>query len=315
MKPALSVIVVAVHGHRSVRAALDAWQSQTCRDRLEIVLLCPDAEDAAAVAPGCRAIGSGTLPLHQARAAGVRAALADTVFIAEDHCLPEPDCAERLLDRMEEGWDAVGPALAPGTATAAAEASFLLGYGEWMPPVTAGQVAHLPGHNAAVPRRHLLTRGELLGDDLLIGAFLMRRLGASGLRFFLEPAARMTHYDPPGYARALDIFTAGGIGFGAVRTERWSGLGRAAFALAFPAVAAAHWLRASRQQLGRGSPTRTTARRLLAAIPLALAWGIGEAVGGLIGRRRAERHAWRAEVKPVTPDMIVDHVARVRDAG
>jgi hypothetical protein len=71
--PAICVIVPAFHGYRSVRAAIDAWRAQTCRDRLEIILLCPDAEQAAT-------------------------------------SLPEPDCAERLLDRMGEGWDAVGPA-------------------------------------------------------------------------------------------------------------------------------------------------------------------------------------------------------------
>ncbi len=145
MTPAVCVILPAFRGHRSVRAAIDAWRAQTCRDRLEIILLCPDAEQAATSLPDCTVIATGMLLLHEARAAGVRAAVADTVMIAEDHCLPEPDCVERLLDRFAHGWDAVVPSLSPGTATAAAEASFLLGYGEWMPPVTPGPTAHLLG--------------------------------------------------------------------------------------------------------------------------------------------------------------------------
>lgn len=145
MTPTISVIVPAVRGHRSVRAVIDAWRAQTCRDRIEIILLCPDAEQAATSVPDCTVIATGALLLHEARAAGVRAAVADTVMIAEDHCLPEPDCVERLLDRLAQGWDAVTPSLSPGTANAAAEASFLLGYGEWMPPVSPGPTARLLG--------------------------------------------------------------------------------------------------------------------------------------------------------------------------
>jgi hypothetical protein len=59
-------------------------------------------------------------------------------------------------------------------------------------------------------------------------------------------------WDAVGPAHELFILATGGLGFGAVRTERWTRLARAAFALAFPAVAAAHWLRASRRQRGRG---------------------------------------------------------------
>jgi hypothetical protein len=82
------------------------------------------------------------------------------------------------------------------------------------------------------------------------------------------------------------------------------------YALAFPAVAGAHWLRACRQQVRSGGLSLTTVRRLLAAIPLAMAWGVGEAVGALLGRRRVERHTWRAEVKPVPPEWVAKHRRR-----
>jgi hypothetical protein len=311
MKPDLSVILPAMRGHRSVQAAIEAWQAQTFRERLEIVVLCPDAEEAErTLGPGCVVVRTESLEIHKARAAGIRAATADVVLIAEDHCLPEPDCAERLFARLAEGWDIVGPSLQPGTATAFAEASFVLGYGEWMPPVQSGCVAYLSGHNYVMRRTHLLGQGERLADELLINTFLLQRLRAGGLHLFLEADARMTHYDPPGFGRSLAVLSAGGLGFGAVRTERWPWPARGLYALAFPAVAAAHWLRACRQQIRSGGSTLTTIRRLLAAIPLAMAWGVGESVGAVLGRRRVERHTWLAEVKPVPPEWVAKHRRR-----
>jgi hypothetical protein len=311
MKPVLSVILPAMRGHRSVQAAIDAWQAQTFRERLEIVVLCPDVEEANRdLGPECLVVRVESLDVHKARAAGVEAATADVVFMAEDHCLPEPDCAARLFARLAEGWDVVGASLQPGTATAFAEASFVLGYGQWMMPVTSGPVAHLPGHNYVMRRSHLLEQGDQLSDVLLINAFLLPRLRAEGLRFFLEADAMMTHYDPPRFGQSLIILGLGGLGFGAVRTERWPRPARGLYALAFPAVAAAHWLRACRQQVRSGGLSLTTVRRLLAAIPLAMAWGVGEAVGAVLGRRRVERHAWRAEVKPVSPEWVAKHRRR-----
>ncbi len=294
-----------------MQAAIEAWQAQTFRERLEIVVLCPDVEEAErTLGPECLVVRTESLEIHKARAAAVRAATADVICMAEDHCLPEPDCAERLFARLAEGWDVVGASLQPGTATASAEASFVLGYGQWMPPVTSGPVTHLPGHNYVMRRSHLLGQRDQLADALLINAFLLRSLRAEGLRYFLEADARMTHYDPPGFSQSLVILGAGGLGFGAVRTERWPWPARGLYALAFPAVAAAHWLRACRQQIRSGGPTRTTIRRLLAAIPLAMAWGVGESVGAVLGRRRVEHHTWRAEVKPVQPEWVAKHRRR-----
>lgn len=301
MRPDISIILYAKHGHSSVRAAIDAWEAQTCRHRLELIVLCPDAEEAALVlGPRFITIATGSLPLHEARAAGVRAAAAAAVIIAEDHCLPEPDCAEWMLARLAEGWDTVGPSLRPGTTTAAAEASFLLGYGEWMPPVQGGPVAYLPGHNAVMQRAHLISLGERLADSLLIMSFFMRHLQSMEVSYYLEPKAQMVHYDPPDFSKSLIIFYCSGLGFGAVRSEGWSWPGRWFFASAFPAIAAAHWIRACRQQLRCGGPPSVIVSRLLSAIPPALAWGIGESIGALLGRRRVEHVVWRSEVKPLS---------------
>ena len=41
LKPRISIIVPAMLGYRSVLAALDSWEAQSCRGQLEILVLCP----------------------------------------------------------------------------------------------------------------------------------------------------------------------------------------------------------------------------------------------------------------------------------
>jgi len=113
MKPKLSILLPAMLGYESVLAALDAWEAQTCRDQLEILILCPDhlgptAAQRAARPPGQVLVQFGSVDLHQARAIGIQQASGDYVMLAEDHCLPDPEWAQAMLERLEEGDYAPG---------------------------------------------------------------------------------------------------------------------------------------------------------------------------------------------------------------
>ncbi|MDG2385101.1 MAG: glycosyltransferase [Pirellulaceae bacterium] len=305
MKPKVSVILPALLGSKSAQAAIEAWEMQTNREHLEIILLCPDAEAAQQrLGEGFLTICTESLYLHEARAEGIRLANADNLFLAEDHCLPAPDCAAKLVERLAEGWDAVGPVLQAGTKTAAGEAGFLMGYGQWTAPLRAAEVEHLAGHNLLIRRQPFIDLGDRLSDRLFICAFYIGDLHQQGLRFFVEPAALMTHYDPPTFRIQLFIFACSGLGFGAGRTVDWSWPVRGLFVVAFPAVAACHWLRVWRLQARLGLPAGKRVQLLLAAIPIAIAWGIGEAVGAILGRRRLEGFSSRAEVKPVSLEIV-----------
>src|SRR6185503_13506921 len=101
--------------------------------------------------PGQVIVSIGSASLHEARAIGVEHAAGEYVMLAEDHCLPDPDWAQAIVDRLEEGWDGVGPVLRPGNVTSRwAEGSFLIGYGEWMMPVTGGPTNILCGLNGTI---------------------------------------------------------------------------------------------------------------------------------------------------------------------
>lgn len=309
MTPKISILLPAMLGAKTVSAALEAWDAQTRRDELEILILCPDDAGGPHFPPrrGQVLVPIGAAELHEARAIGIERASAEFVMLAEDHCLPDPGWAEAILDRLEDGrWDGVGPALRAGNRTSCwAAGSFLIGYGEWMMPVKGGPTNILCGWNGTIRTRLLRSMGAAaLTEHLLMGAFLIRRLREQGHRFYLEERARMRHFDPSGFLYELFLLMLVGLGFGAMRTRRWPLPARFLYPLAGPAVALAHFKRAfvHYRRAGAGSGLRPSA--LAAAVPLAIAWGLGEAVGAWVGVKGAAPHQWRTEVKPVSREEV-----------
>jgi glycosyltransferase involved in cell wall biosynthesis len=165
LKPKISIVLPAMLGYKTVLSALDSWEAQTCRDRLELLILCPDdlvtaAAQAAALRLGQVLVPVGSAQLHEARAIGVQKASADYVMLAEDHCLPDPDWAEHMLDRIAECWDGIACALRPGNRTSCwARGSFLVGYGQWFMPAAGGPTQILCGLNGVVRTKLLRQLG------------------------------------------------------------------------------------------------------------------------------------------------------------
>ena len=305
IKPRLSVIVPALLGYDTVLAALDSWEAQSCRDQLEILVLCPASAQSGPLPSGQVVITTGTMQLHQARSVGVLQASADFVMLAEDHCLPDRFWAQAVLGRLAEGWDAVGPALRSGNPTTNwTQASFLLGYGQWMAPVAGGPAPILPGHNAALRKKPLLDLGPELEHELLVAAFLLRRLHGQGQRFYLEDQATMRHFDVPDWKKDMRIFYCVGLGFGALRTCRWPWVGRALYWLATPAIAARHWVRALTQYRRAGAQAGLSPLCLVVACLLALAWACGESAGALMGVAQVTPFLSFSEIKPVARSDI-----------
>lgn len=312
MTPRLSVLLPATLGYDSIVTALAAWDAQTRRSELEILILCPEnlgptAGQAAALGPGHVVVPTGSADLHEMRAIGIRQAAAEYVVLAEDHCLPDPDYAEAILARLAEGWDGVGPALRPGIrSTSWSEASFLIGYGEWMEPVASGPTRILCGWNGTLRTRLLRDLGDELSGLIRVGAFAIAEIGRRGGRFYLENGARMRHFDPPGFAREFHLLFIVGLGFGAMRTRTWPAPARLLYPLAAPAIAFLHWKRGCDQFRRAGRAAGLRFGTLAAAALLAGAWAIGEAIGAVVGIDRVTPLLWMTEVKPVTARQLAE---------
>jgi hypothetical protein len=295
----------ATHGLESVRPALQAWEAQTRRDQLEILILCPTPEVGAELTAGQVIVPTGSRDLHEARAWGAMHASADYVMLAEDHCLPDPDWADAMLERLDEGWDAIGPALRPGNRTTMwAEGSFLIGYGQWMDPIARGPIDVLCGWNVVIRTDLMRERGDRLPRDLILGAFLMRDFARDGRRFVLESRAKMRHFDPPGGLRELKLVYLVGLGFGAMRTTGWHRIARLLYPLAAPAIAALHWRRALRQYFRAGRACRLRGTSVFSSMLLAGAWAGGESVGAAKGLAAVTSRLWVTEIKPVSAEDV-----------
>jgi hypothetical protein len=304
MTPTISVLLPAMHGYNTVLAALDAWDAQSCRDQIELLVLCPSRPDHD-IPDNHVIVEIGSLLLHEARAVGVRRASADHVMFAEDHCLPDPDCVASLLSRIDGKSDAIGPALRSGNPQwAVTQASFLISYSQWMLPAP-GAVRYLPGHNVVLRKTRLLEMGTELEHELLFAAFLMQRLKASGCSFVVDDKARMRHYDPADWRRAFRIFYTIGSCCGALRLERRAMLSRALYSLLAPAIFARHFGRGLLGFLRVGRASGLGLESVLAAVPLACAWTIGEVLGAWRTIESIAPSLWISEVKPVQRHQVV----------
>jgi hypothetical protein len=314
--PVLTVLLPAKLGYSSILPALSTWDAQRSERDIEVIILCPDGcgpspEEAQYARPWHRVVMTGSLDLHQMRVLGLEHAHGEYVVLAEDHCLPDPDFCDAVIRRFGEGWDAVGPSLRPGVRESVwAQASFLIGYGEWILPDRSRPTDVLCGWNGTVRTSLLRDLGPELAPHLLVGAFAVRHLRQRGARFFLDADARMRHFDPPGFGREMELLLIVGLGFGAMRTRTWSRAARLLYPLGAPAWALMHWRRALVHYVRAGRAAGLSLSSLGAAAVLALAWGIGEAAGAVRGIDRVSAVLWKTEVKPVSWAAIAASDAR-----
>jgi hypothetical protein len=199
--PEMSVVLVTPDSYETIRTTMKHLRAQTVRDRLEIVIVAP-SKGGLHLDHGeikeflqCRVVEVDEVQsIAEGNAAGVRQASAPVVALAEDHSYLDPSWAAALIEAHRHAWAAVGPAVHnanPKSVTSWAD--FLIAYGPWSEPVTAGEVEHLPGHNSSYKREILLDYGP--GLEAMLGAesILHWDLRAREYRLFLAPKAKIAH--------------------------------------------------------------------------------------------------------------------------
>ncbi len=243
-EPALSVILSTPGDFSAIRKTLAHLARQTARDSLELVIVAssldvlqPDAGVLAAF-PRHRIVEVGEFrSLGDANAAGVRAASAPLVVLAEDHCFPDPEWAEQLVKAHEGPWVAVGPAVRNANpSTAVSWADLFIGYGPWLEPIQAQDVPFLPGHNSSYKRAELLAFGDRLPELLSVETVLHWELRSQGHRLRLEPTARVAHTNFSLWSSWLPVLWLNGRAFAAERRKGMSTAARALYAVASPII-------------------------------------------------------------------------------
>jgi glycosyltransferase involved in cell wall biosynthesis len=284
-EPVLSVVIVA-DAYETIRKTVRHLRAQTVADRIELVVVAPDGElglDEGELAElhSHRVVRVGDIrSLSWARAPGIRAAAAPIVALAESHCFPEPEWAERLLAAHADGWAVTGPAVFNANpSTVVSWVNLLLDYGPWLGPTPGGELDDLPGHNSSYRRDLLLAFGERLEKLLEAETIMHAELRAAGHRLYQEPGARAAHLNVTRTASWIGERFQTGRRFASARGYSWPAWRRAAYAAGSPLIPAVRFRRLLRDLARTG-----TGRELRGYGYLLLAFALGvSACGELVG--------------------------------
>ncbi|HEX2964300.1 MAG TPA: glycosyltransferase [Syntrophorhabdaceae bacterium] len=288
----MSVIILTPDTYASVRRLMSRLTLQSVRQKLEIVIVCPDAQllnpdmGELQVFAGVNVVEVGIIhSTSPARAAGIRAAKGHIVVLTEEHCLPDPDWAEALIRaHTDSGWDGVGPTVLNGNPrTVTSWSNFLLEYNEWLYPHAGGQVRHLPGHNSAFKRDSLLSYGDRLGLMLESETVLHWDMTRKGLKLAIEPSARTRHFNYSLFFSSITLRYRIGKVFGGLRCNNWSPVRRMLYVIGSPLIPLVRLRRILAQMLKPGRPRALIPKILPALALFLLCDGIGQMAGYAVG--------------------------------
>ncbi len=294
--PQLSVILPTADNYSSIRRTVATLRAQTVQDRIELVIVAP-VDDPGVIAAevagfaSVRIVNGGPLKTSNiSRVAGIRQASAPIVVLAEDHCFPEPDWAEALIDAHRGDWAVVGPVLRNANPRSMTSwANLLLEYCPWLEGAVRSELNDIPGHNSAYRRDLLVAYGDRLEELFEVEAVIQRDLRENGHRMLLEPAARTNHLNFSRVPASLKLRFNGGRSFAGHRTIGWSATKRAGYILGAPLIPVLRLMRIV--QMIRSSPTYGYLfPRVLPMLALSLVFdGFGELVGYIVGPGQSAR--------------------------
>ena len=305
-RPELSVVIVA-EPEGFVERTIHALRVQTAANRIEAIVVAAQTPGAnlssdpgAGLAAG-RLLRVATCVSSVAAAAmGVRAAAAPVVALLEDHAFPEPNWAESLLHAHTAGWDVVGSAISNGNPEdgTVSWAVLLIGYGDWVAPVTAREVDDLPQHNVSYKRALLTSRDGGLEELLARESRLHDDLRSSGCRFFLTDA-EVRHVNPSRLGPALRLRFHAGRLYGARRAERgrWTPARRFCYVAGSPLIPAVRLVRLRRRCLRTREWQALWPRILPASLACFLADALGQAAGYAVGSGDSPARLARLETR------------------
>ena len=294
--PALSVILPTANDFSGIRLTVRALAAQTARGRIELVIVVPHGRSRI-IESEVRGFARVTIvnagPVvtsNKSRAAGIRAATAPIIALAEDHSFPDPDWAEILIAAHESNYAVVGPVLRNANPRSALSwANLLLEYSPWLEGTPRGEMVDLPGHNSSYKRDLLLEYGDRLDAMFEVEAVIQRDLCAKGHRMLLEPGAKTSHLNFSRLAPSVYLRFNAGRSFAGHRIIGWPLMKRAVYAVASPLIPAVRFLRIFHFLRGSAQYRPLLPRVIPLLVVALLADGFGECVGYVTGPGGAAR--------------------------
>ena len=302
--PALSVLTVTPSTFAVVRRTVRFLRVQTMVDRIELVLIGPDAaawedmrSDELDGFHSWRLVAAGPIEeIEVGFTAGIDAVRAPIVALLENHVFCAPEWAESIVHSHEGPWAAVGSLIRNANRESMASwVEHFLTYGFHDVGTPGGETRHIARNNStyktSIFREEDFGAPGVKAEDLLTrDGGLLGVMQAMGHRFYRDIGARMEHLNPSKASAVLRmrIPSARAAADTRARIAGWSKARRWMYVAASPLFPALR-LRALWPVLRR-HPDRPSLLRLAPLLSLALlADALGQATGFLFGAGSAAR--------------------------
>ncbi len=278
---------------------IEHLRRQTVKDKLEVLFVTSNPRvltlDETLADDFCRVqvVDAGRIDSRaQAMAEGVRQASAPLVGFVGNHSYPNHDWAEKLIAAHESAWAGVGPAeLNANPDSMISWSHFFMGHGRWIFPVENGVIDILPATSSVYKHPLLIDYGPELATMLERDGALPRDLKSKGYDLFLEPDAKVLHFNVSLADSFLRFRFWVGRAYGASRAsrEKWSPVRRALYIFGSPLIPLIH-LRLILPWIRRCDREYQLLPRILPALVAGLfAHAAGEVVGYAAGMGTARQ--------------------------
>jgi GT2 family glycosyltransferase len=287
----MSVVITTPDSYETIRKTVSHLRRQTVREALELVIVAPSRaqlqvdESEISDFAGYTVVEAGNIEsIGRSNALGIRRAKAPIVVLAEDHCFPDADWAEKLINAHRGEWTVVGPAFRNANPeTGISWADLFLGYGPFLWPTPAREVEFLPGHNSSYKRDVLLAYGDRLESMMEAETVLHWDLRANGHRLYLESAACVSHMNFSLWRSWIPSQYLNGRVFAGARARQMSAPRRIGYAVGSPLIPLVRLLRIGSRAI-RSSHLRPRFFQGLPALLIGLTVdGAAQFVGYLLG--------------------------------
>lgn len=289
----LDVVVTVFAGRAYLIRCLEALLTGRATERLAVHVpldgSIPEPAELAELFPSVNFVPlDGVRTPAELRAAGVAAGSARLVALTEDHCIPAPEWAERIIDEHEAPHAAIGGVLdkvepAGSRDSGYSWALYLSDWGRYMPPVEEGSAEYLTDCNVSYKRAALEPLRELWDEEFHETTVNWALQGRSE-SLWLSPRLVVRQQRSLSLAEAVRDRYGFGRLFAATRVEATGLLQRLAYAagsLLLPAVLTA---RVAATVWKKGKARGTFIRVLPALLVTTTVWALGELTGYLTGR-------------------------------
>ena len=292
--PQLSVVIASLSGRPYIDNCLEALNEQHGDISAEIIV----ADSLGSIVTDfikdnyprvCLITFDGPKSVAQLRAAGLKSARGSILAITEDHCIPNANWYQSLVDAHQNHS---GPAIGGAVDNAANKrlvdwAAFFCEYSNYISPVPHGIVHDLPGPNVSYKRAAL----EPMDNTLANGyreTFLHQHLEAQGLSLWSDPSLVVWHKKHFTISAFLSERFHYGRWYAGTRNQFITSLRRLIYLLFSPLLPFLLTVRLSRRVFGRHQHRR----EYIMAFPLLflflIAWAIGEGLGYAFGSGNSE---------------------------